>query len=336
VDELALYCYATGEVAETTPPLWREGHDVTVRTRTKKIKRDTYKGPPIVALDRRRKPIGIQERIDAFHSDSPCQTRINQPFDMSNPDARAAKHQVFGQHGHGSRFAVDPLTGKKISADKAKGHAARKHKEKGKGGSSVENKITPEARKKAARKSGKEKGGHALYGMREAPKEGRYRSDKHVDGVKATSARKERAHAAKPHQNSSALVKAKGHLERSAKKQRSTRSRTEPTSRSVKAESVRNAASPTDASRRRVKNRGSTGKKGPGEVVTAGGRRLKGVAQQRGMFGGGDYDNFRQSPSPPQQTPYRGGESPDGQYAPAPYGYSNSPIPSQEGYGQRY
>ena len=39
VDELALYCYATGEVAETTPPLWREGHDVTVRTRTKKIKR---------------------------------------------------------------------------------------------------------------------------------------------------------------------------------------------------------------------------------------------------------------------------------------------------------
>ena len=67
-------------------------------------------------------------------------------------------------------------------------------------------------------------------------------------------------------------------------------------------------------------------------MVTAGGRRLKGVAQQRGMFGGGDYDNFRQSPSPPQQQ--RGYESPDG-YA-APYGYSNSPIPSQEGYGQQY
>lgn len=36
------------------------------------------------------------------------------------------------------------------------------------------------------------------------------------------------------------------------------------------------------------------GKKRSGsEVVTAGGRRLKGVAQQRGMFGGGDYVNFR-------------------------------------------
>ena len=38
-DELALYCYTTGEVAETTPPVWRDGRDVTVRMRTKKIKR---------------------------------------------------------------------------------------------------------------------------------------------------------------------------------------------------------------------------------------------------------------------------------------------------------
>ena len=65
--------------------------------------------------------------------------------------------------------------------------------------------------------------------------------------------------------------------------------------------SVQRGMRPPVQQRARLKNGGQP-RNGPGgEVVTAGGRRLKGVAQQRGMFGGGNYDNFRVPRPPPQQ-----------------------------------